>query len=247
MKFAPPQDRGAPDRTKGGSTAPGKVPATIAGHLRILVLGEPGIVREGLCALLAGRTEFVVVATESDPEDAVRTAVRARADIAILDFAQWPHHGVKTLAALKRKCPQARVLVLSSRTDARTIEAALRAGADGYLLKSDGGDELFSALRRIGQGESYLSASLDADFIAPTAPAPQPLAGGATAPAELTSRERQVIRLIAAGHRTREIAQLLSLSHKTIEKHRSTLMRKLGLRNASAVAAYATAHGYVDS
>ncbi|HKU14395.1 MAG TPA: response regulator transcription factor [Steroidobacteraceae bacterium] len=127
------------------------------------------------------------------------------------------------------------------------IEAAVRAGAEGYVLKTDSRDDLFDAVRSVAAGKRFTSPSVRGYLIrgsvlerdAPRAPAPRAI--------ELTQREREVISLIAAGRRTREIAQALSLSHKTIEKHRATLMRKLGLRNASAVAAYAIAHGLADS
>jgi DNA-binding NarL/FixJ family response regulator len=164
-----------------------------------------------------------------------------------MDFSISMQIGLETISQLKRRWPTVRVLVLTFRRDEQLIDAALRSGADAYVLKNDSRTDLFTAIERISAGKRYLSPSVDG-----------PVAEGGrksgdakprrkvTAAGMLTEREREVMTMIAKGHRTREIAQFLSLSHKTVEKHRTTLMRKLGLRSATAVAAYAIAHGYVQ-
>ncbi len=143
---------------------------------------------------------------------------------------------------VKRHWPQVRVLVLTFRKEDACIEAALRAGADGYLLKNDNRSELFAAIHDSGE-KPFLSAVIY-ERIVNGFVNPKGLPGGRRSQSQLTQREREVIKLIAAGQRTREIAQQLSLSHKTVEKHRTNLMRKLGLKTATAVAAYAIANGY---
>ena len=138
--------------------------------------------------------------------------------------------------------PRIGVLVLAQ-PGHKEIEAAVEAGADGYVLLDENCTELFNAIRRIALGKAYISAAA-LDQVATShgsrnerAPAQPPEAK------LLTNREREVIALIAKGYRTREMAQLLSLSHKTVEKHRANLMRKLGLRSAAAAAVYAITHG----
>ena len=216
-------------------------PVQVRARLQLLVMDEEGIMREALCRLLSDLPNVALVSSASIGVEALRSASSLRPDIVVFEFPPTPHAGARMIAALKGDRAVARVIVLTSHGEAEYINAALRAGADGYLLKSDSRLELLEAFTSVIAGTRYVSA-------AAAARARANLADGrgrrdAQSP-DLTARERQVIRLIASGHRTREIAQVLSLSHKTIEKHRTSLMRKLGLRNASAVAAYAIAHGF---
>lgn len=210
---------------------------------RVIVIDEQGLMRDGLCALIAGNEEFEVLGAESTVADALRHPSSARCDVFVMDFARARTQGPELIGDIKRRHPKARVLVLTFGRDDYIIDATLRAGADGYLLKGDSCTDLFSALSSIAQGKGFLSPSIFDRVVSGyvrTRPARRPQGQSVQ---ELTDREKQVIRLIAAGHRTREIASLLSLSPKTIEKHRTNLMRKLRLRNASAVAAYAIARG----
>lgn len=213
---------------------------------RILVLDDRGVMRDGLCALLAGTDEFAVVGAESSGAAALESAANARAQLVVIDFSHTLQNGAELIAGFKTRLPDVRVLVLTFHKEYPIVTAALRAGADGYVLKNDSCSELFTALRSVAAGKSFISASLGERVTIEGLPT-RDSGGTASGSGELTDRERQVMRLIAAGRRTREIAGLLSLSHKTIEKHRTSLMRKLGLRNASAVAAYAIAHGLGES
>jgi two-component system, NarL family, response regulator NreC len=210
---------------------------------RIFVVDEKGIMRDGLCALIADSAEFEVIGSDSSVADALRNPASTRAEVIVVDFPQARSEGPQLIGSIKARLPHVGVLVLTLGKNDHLIDAALRAGADGCVLKNDSCSELFTALRSIVAGLSFVSPSISGRVVSAHVQksVPGPVRGQ---PAdELTERERQVIRLIAAGHRTREIAQLLSLSHKTIEKHRTSLMRKLRLRNASAVAAYAIARG----
>jgi DNA-binding NarL/FixJ family response regulator len=150
--------------------------------------------------------------------------------------------GRETISHIKRRWPRVGVLVLVP-AGREHIELALRAGADGYVLLDEECAELFNAVQRIASGRGYLSPAT-LDRMVTSYRVNTESAGPRTpAPGVLTDREREVIAMIAKGYRTREMAQLLSLSHKTVEKHRANLMRKLGLRSAAAAAAYAITHG----
>jgi DNA-binding NarL/FixJ family response regulator len=221
------------------------VPARERRRIRVLVVDEKGIMRDGLCALLAVMPDVEIVGSVSIGTDAARSVASLRPAVILMDFPSLPLKGPKLISTLKAQAPEAHVVVLSFHRESRLIEAALRAGAEGYVLKSDHRDDLFEAVSSAAAGKRFLSPSIRGRVIRTDGQAPD---AGRSAPAtvELTDRERQVIGMIAAGRRTREIAQTLSLSHKTIEKHRASLMRKLGLRNASAVAAYAIAHGLAE-
>jgi DNA-binding NarL/FixJ family response regulator len=222
-------------------------PTLLRRKTQILIVDEEGIMRDGLCALLMSDSTLEIVGAASSGREAVQAAAGVRPDVIVIDFSMAMKTGPETIANLKRRWPDARVLVLTFRHEDHFIDAVLRAGADGYVLKNDSRTELFAAIRSVAGGKSHFSPSIHDRVVSgyvESADSTQRRKGAAAG--MLTTREREVITLIAKGHRTREIAQFLSLSHKTVEKHRSNLMRKLGLRTATAVAAYAISHGYVE-
>jgi two-component system response regulator NreC len=211
---------------------------------QILLLDEAGILRDGLCALLQSEKGIEVIAVAGSRREAMLALTAFRPQLLIMDFSVTLKTDPQTIAHLKRRWPQLRVLVLTLRRDEQLIEAALNAGADGYVLKNESRDELFTAVQRLSAGGTYVSPpALERVMNAHARTAER---GGPGQPqSALTNREQEVIALIARGYRTREMAQLMSLSHKTVEKHRTNLMRKLGLRSAAAVAAYAITNGLV--
>ena len=217
--------------------------APVRRKTRVLVVDEAGIMRDGLCALLQSDDALEVVAATASRREAVQNLTTAQPDVIVIDFAADLKAGPEIIVHLKGRWADVRVLVLTVRRDETFIEAALRAGADGYVLKTDSRAELFNAVHRIASGKSYISPSaLDRMVTAYAKTSDRP--GRRRGSGALTSREQEVITLIAKGYRTREMAELMSLSHKTVEKHRTNLMRKLGLRSAAAVAAYAITHGF---
>jgi two-component system response regulator NreC len=210
----------------------------------ILIIDSEGLTRDGLCALLAREEGLRVGAAFASAREALRSRPDSAPDVAIIDFSLAMKTGPQTLLHLKRRWPQLAVLVLSGNRDGQTIEAARRAGADGYVLRNDQRVELFNALRALAQKKHYISTSV-LELAAPRAANGAPHRRGTDGAGMLTNREQEVVALIAEGYRTREMAQLLSLSHKTVERHRTNLMRKLGVRSATGVVAYAITHGYV--
>lgn len=232
-----PETRGPATRSDGAPRSRARA------RIGVLVIDEKGIMRDGLCALLSSAQEFEIVGSESSVADALRREPVSASDVVIGDFPRLGTGGAEAILNFKQRWPQVSVLVLTFSKDEHTIETFLHAGADGYVLKNDSCNELFTALRSLAAGKGFISPSICDRTVAGHVRAREPPRDGGALTLELTDRERQVMRYIAAGHRTREIAKILSLSHKTIEKHRTSLMRKLGLRNASAVAAYAIAHG----
>lgn len=232
-----------PDTRSPATRGDGVLSPRARARIGVLVIDEKGIMRDGLCALLSGAQEFEIVGSESAVADALRRELAAAPDVVIADFPRLGNGGAEAITNFKQRWPQVSVLVLTFHKDEHTIDSVLRAGADGYVLKNDSCNELFAALRSIAAGKGFISPSICDHVVSGYVRARQQPHGRGALTSELTDRERQVMRFIAAGHRTREIAKMLSLSHKTIEKHRTSLMRKLGLRNASAVAAYAIAHG----
>jgi two-component system response regulator NreC len=211
----------------------------------IMVVDQEGIVRDGLCALLQRAEELHVDGAFSSGREAVRARGDLRPDVVIMDFPLAMKTGPETIAHVKRRWPEARVLVLCGSSEGQVIETARRAGADGYVLRNDSRSELFDAIHTLASGKHYISKSvLELPARGDGQRSPHAVRRTDTA-GMLTEREQEVVALIAEGYRTREMAQLLSLSHKTVERHRTNLMRKLGVRSATGVVAYAITHGYV--
>ena len=209
----------------------------------ILLVDEEGMLRDALSAMLNLHDDYATVGAVSAPALS-SLALPTTPEIVILDFGALQPTATDIVPAIRLRWPEAKILVLTFRRDDETIEAALHAGVDGYLLKTDTRRELLSALTNVLESKRHISPSIFdrvvSGYVRKHSHSVQRRADG------LSDRERAVMRRIAQGYRTREIAEQLSLSYKTIEKHRSTLMRKLGLRTATAVAAYAIANGYLE-
>jgi DNA-binding NarL/FixJ family response regulator len=208
----------------------------------ILLIAAPGIPRDGLCALLESDSALEVIAVAAGRRAADQALRAGQPHVVVMDFSVDTVAARETIAHIKRRWPRVGVLVLV-RPGHEHIEGALRAGADGYVLLDEECEQLFNAVRRIASGRGYISPAALGRMVTSYSRSADSTAGRSPPPEVLTNREREVIALIAKGYRTREMAQLLSLSHKTVEKHRANLMRKLGLRSAAAAAAYAITHG----
>ena len=209
----------------------------------ILIIDGEGMARDGLCALLQQDEALHVDATFASAREALRAGRDLHPQIIVMDFALAMKAGPQTVAHVKRRWPEAAVLVLSASADGQAIEAARRAGADGYVLRNDHRAELFNAIHALAERKHYISKSvLEIPMRSGKAP---PRARRTESAGLLTAREQEVVTLVAEGYRTREMAQLLSVSHKTVERHRTNLMRKLGVRSAAGVVAFAITHGYV--
>ena len=215
--------------------------------LRILVVDDHAIMRDGLSALLSEEPDLEVVGTAGDGRMAIDKVDRDPPDLVLIDLSMPGTDGARSISVIKRKHPQVRAVVLTFHKEDAHIQAALAAGADGYVLKDDGRGELLSAIRNVAAGKKYLSPGICDRVMTRYLQIGRPETGAESAGWEmLTSREREVLKLIAEGHTSREIAGYLSLSVKTIEKHRSRLMRKLDLHNVSEVTAYAITNGLLS-
>lgn len=205
---------------------------------RILIAEDHALLREGLKALLAMDDQLEVVAEATDGREAVRIANEERPDLVLMDLSMPNTNGTEAIRAIKRRNPETKIIVLTVHKSEEYVRTALQAGANGYALKDDTHQELISAIRRVLRGDTYLSPGISGNII--TSYLDHPGQDGATASWDaLTSREREILKLIAEGYKNKEIAEYLSLSLKTIEKHRSNLMKKLDLHSASALTAYA--------
>ena len=214
---------------------------------RILIADDHALVREGIKALLCHSPHLEIVGEAADGQEAIRLTSELGVDILLTDLCMPGSNGTEAIAGIKRRCPGVKAIVLTVHKSPEHIRAALDAGADGYVVKDDTGSELLSAIQSIDNGKTFLSPSICKQVVSvyldtATMPKSPPTSRSWSI---LTQRERQVLKLIAEGYSNREIAEYLSVSHKTVEKHRANLMQKLDLHNAPAVTAYAIHSGLV--
>ena len=199
--------------------------------LRILVVDDHGIVREGLAALLERDEGIRIVGFATTGEEAVLAAQRLRPDVIIMDLVLPDLNGIDATQRILRDVPGTRILALSACHAADHVHRALRAGAVGYVLKSAVGAELINAVKAVSTGNQYISAALSATFGAGGVRLPVP-----DSPFDsLSTREHEVLRCIVAGSTSAEIAQKLSLSRKTVDTYRGRIMVKLDVDNRSAL------------
>jgi len=210
----------------------------------IMIVDDHALMRNGLEAMLASEPDYEVVGVASDGMTAIRSVAELQPDVILMDLTMPRTSGMDAIVQIKRKAPDIKIVALTFHKEEKYIHATLEAGADAYVLKDDSRTELFNALASVVSGNSYLSPSIVDKVVAGYL-----TVGDASASKPswevLTRREREVIKLIAEGKRTKEIADYLSLSPKTIEKHRTNLMRKLDLHNVSEVTVYALKNGFV--
>lgn len=213
---------------------------------RILIVDDHTLMRAGLRALLSQEPDIEIVGEADNGRDAVRAIMTHVPDLVLMDLNMPGMNGIEAIVDIKRRYPDTRVLVLTLHRTEEYIHESLRAGADGYILKDATHDELRIAVRSVLNGKTYLSPDISAKVINGYmgAGSNKPF-GSASSWDTLTHREREVLKLVAEGRPNKHIAEYFCLSIKTVEKHRSNLMKKLDLHNASMLTAYAIEKGLV--
>jgi DNA-binding NarL/FixJ family response regulator len=220
-------------------------PVESAARIRIVLIEDHAILRDGLRALLALEPELEVVGEADSAAEGCRVAERAKPDLIITDIALPGGSGLNIIPELKTLLPEVRVLVLTAHFTDEHVRAALAKGADGYILKDSSRSELLEGVRTVLRGRQYFSSPVASRVVSGYLGQQGPLEK--SGPAQITEREKEVLKLIAMANSTKRIAQRLNLSVKTVEKHRSNLMRKLELHNTAAVTLYAIRHKLVPA
>ncbi len=213
---------------------------------RLVVADDHTLLRAGLCALLSQDPEIEIVGEAANGRDAIQLVGTLSPHLVIMDLNMSGMNGIEAIVDIKRRFPATKVLVLTIHKTEEYIHESLRAGADGYVLKDASHDELRVAVKSILNGKTYLSPDISGKVINGYLGVGGN-AGGSSSWDKLTHREREVLKLVAEGHPNKYIAEFYSLSVKTVEKHRSNLMKKLGLHNTSKLTAYAIEKGLVDN
>lgn len=211
--------------------------------IRVLVADDHAVVREGIRHVLAGEPGFEVVAEAKNGAEALALALQHRPDVVVLDVTMPGESGLRVAPKIRAAVPEARVLIMSMHDNAEYVREGVRAGASGYLLKDSAAAELRLAVRAVHAGGSYFSTPAAFGLTAsPQPPAESSERDGAgegiPSPDVLTARERDVLDGIARGLTNKEIAAELGISHRTVETHRESLMRKLGIRTVAGLTRY---------
>src|SRR5258708_4194097 len=209
---------------------------------RIILVEDHAILREGLKALIEIEADFNIVGDFCRVEDSLNGIRDLQPDIVVTDFGLHGRSGIELLAEIRRLSPKTRKLVLTAHENEEYIRAALNAGADGYVLKDANSAELMLAIRTVSLGQQYLCKAIADKILSGYLSGDQRHAAAAAAQ-PITRRGREVLRRIALGNSNKLIARELGVSPKTVEKHRSNLMRKLQLHNAAAITTYAIRNG----
>jgi DNA-binding NarL/FixJ family response regulator len=218
--------------------------ASVREKKRIVIAEDQKILREGLRSLLASKPEFEVIGEAEDGLEAIRLVRDTTPDLVLLDLSMPRLDGLSAMRDIKKLCPETKILALTVHTDEEYVLEAFREGADGYCLKDAGRAELKIAIESVLSGKPYFSPGISEKVLEGYLEGRKTLKS-ISSWETITRRQREVLKLIGEAYTNKEIADLLCISVKTVEKHRSNIMEKLDLHNTAALTAYAIEKGLV--
>jgi DNA-binding NarL/FixJ family response regulator len=206
-----------------------------------MLVDDHEVVRQGVRTLIEAVPDWTICAEAGGAEDALKAAAETKPDIVVLDISMPNVSGLDLILQLKNSLPKTEILVLTMHDSERIVAQVLRAGARGYLLKSDGGDKLIEAITALSRHQTYFSASVSETLLQVYLNS-----NAAQEHEQLTPRERQIVKLVAEGNSNKRIAAILNVSIKTVETHRSAAMRKIGAKSSADLALYAARNELVQ-
>ena len=207
---------------------------------RILLVDDHAVVRQGFKMILDAQSDMEIVGEAANGREAVELAAQLRPDVVVMDVAMPELNGIEATRRVIAVDPHIRVIALSMHKDSVYVREILRAGARGYLLKDSGADDLVKAIRAVAGGESYLSPAVSNAVL-------DDYRKHVTNPIDLlTSREREVLQMLAEGKTNKEIAVVLNLSVYTVDAHRGRIMEKLNLHSINELVRFALRNGLID-
>lgn len=206
---------------------------------KVILADDHAIFRQGIRELIKDLEDFAVVGEAGDGLELLELLKEVRPDLIILDISMPNLRGLEATEEIKKHYPQIKVLLLTMHKQKSLVQLGLQAGADGFLLKDDVDAELFRALEALKQGRTYLSPLLANTVRDPAFPPPKT--------ENLTRREREVLKLLAEGKTSREIAQSLHIGVPTVRSHRANILRKLSLKKQADLDKYAVAHEFLSN
>jgi len=211
---------------------------------RVVLADDHVLIRKGLKKILDGEKSLEVIGEASDGLELLNFLQDKVPDLILLDISMPNLRGIEAIPEAKKICPKVKILILTMHSNKEFLCSAIKAGADGYLLKEDSDTELMNAIEQCMQGEFFIS------------PVFSNLLSGTEmtslcndrqrSPEDLTTRERQVLTMVAEGKKSKDIAQLLSISIRTVEHHRANIMKKINIKNTAELIKYAIQKGYIN-
>ena len=214
--------------------------------MRILVADDHEIVRQGLRALIETRAGFVVCGEAANGREAIDRTAALKPDVLVLDIAMPELNGLEAARRIPAVSPRTQILVLSTHHDDALVHELIAAGVRGYVLKSDAAKDLVTAIESLSSGRPFFSAQIADVVVEGFVGRGRLLPGDGGAAARLTSREREVLQLLAEGRSTKEVAASLDIGIKTAETHRANLMKKLDLQTIAELVRYAVRNHIVE-
>lgn len=211
---------------------------------KIILADDHTLFREGIKALLLTEPDFEIVAEAEDGFAAIRLSQELEPDLMLIDLSMPKMNGIEAIRQIRKSSQEMKILVVTAYDEEEMILAAIKDGADGYVLKDASHSELLVAIQSILSGRRYISSSISDTII--TGYLDGKKAREVTSSLEsLTRQEKIIIKLVAEGYRNKEIADELCISEKTVKKHRANLMKKLDLHNVSSITAFSIKHGII--
>ena len=212
--------------------------------IRVLVVDDHTIVRDGICALLGLAGDMEVVGEAANGREALEMVRKLMPDVVLMDMAMPVMGGLEATRRIRKEFPKVKVLALTQYDDKAYVFPVIEAGASGFISKTAASSELASGIRSVHRGDSFLSPSV-ARFLVEDYQQVSSMKGGQDPYEQLTDREREVLKLAAEGYTTQEIADMLVLSPKTVEGHKTNLMSKLDIHNRTELVKYALRKGII--
>jgi DNA-binding NarL/FixJ family response regulator len=218
----------------------------MAERIRVLLVDDHAMFREGVRSLLEGEPDLEVVGEVEDGRQAVQTALTLAPDVVLMDITMPQLDGIEATRQIRSQNDTIKVLILTMHDNEDVFFRSISAGASGYVLKRSGGVELMSAIRSTHEGHSYLSPLLAKALMSDYLQRGERGQDGTAQGRRLSGREQEILKLIAEGHSSREIAEMLDLSVKTVHNHRTRLMTKLDIHRNTDLVKYAIRLGMVQ-
>jgi len=211
--------------------------------VRILIADDHGVIRAGLRAILEDEPDIEVVGEAADGDDALHLAGVLKPDITLMDLGMPGIGGIEATRRLKALFPEVQVLILTVYEDESLLQEAIKAGASGYVIKRAAEEDLINAIRAVGRGDMYIHPAMTRKLLKDLSPT---ISSHKSAIDSLTPREFEVMHYIIRGYTSRQIAEVLFISTRTVEAHRSSLMGKLNLKNRVELIEFAEKHGLLQ-
>lgn len=211
-------------------------------RIKVLLADDHQIILDGLQSLLKNAAEITVIAEANNGREALRVLELLQPDVVLMDIDMPVMNGIEALKEIRRRFPTVKVIILSMHSETGMIRSLMDLGAQGYLLKSCSQEELFTAIRKVARGQSFFSPDVTLSLLRTD--------GGERTIKDarnemLTDRESEILKLIVGGFSNKEIGEKLFISHRTVDTHRTNIMKKLNVSNIAGLISYAIRHGMV--